>query len=90
MMRPVMARSARRDRGESVGIGVTAGLIFIKNRDSRTGRLGSPGVRWFFWGAVLLAARVDGVLLAASVGLALSPSSRVVVLLKSDFLAYYC
>ena len=31
----------------------------------------------------------DGVLLAASVGRTLSPSSRVVVLLKSDFLAYY-
>jgi len=29
------------------------------------------------------------VLRAASVGIALSPSSRVVVLLKSDFLAYY-
>jgi hypothetical protein len=41
-------------------------------------------------GAVLLAASVDGVLRAASVGLALSPSASVVVLLKSDFLAYYC
>ena len=30
------------------------------------------------------------VLLAASVGRTLSPSARVVVLLKSDFLAYYC
>ena len=52
---------------------------------------------------VLLAASVDGVLRAervglgsrgvlraASVGIALSPSSSVVVLLKSDFLAYYC
>jgi hypothetical protein len=39
---------------------------------------------------VLLAASVDGVLLAASVGITLSPSARVVVLLKSDFLAYYC
>jgi len=52
---------------------------------------GECGVR--FW-AVLLAASVGlgwkGVLLAASVGLALSPSSSVVVLLKSDFLAYYC
>jgi hypothetical protein len=38
---------------------------------------------------VLLAASVDGVLLAASVGRALSPSASVVVLLKSDFLAYY-
>ena len=37
-------------------------------------------VRWGF----------GGVLLAASVGRALSPSARVVVLLKSDFLAYYC
>jgi hypothetical protein len=35
-------------------------------------------------------ATVEGVLLAASVGIALSPSARVVVLLKSDFLAYYC
>ena len=39
---------------------------------------------------VLRAASVDGVLFAASVGRALSPSSRVVVLLKSDFLAYFC
>jgi hypothetical protein len=31
-----------------------------------------------------------GVLLAASVRRALSPSASVVVLLKSDFLAYYC
>ena len=31
-----------------------------------------------------------GVLLAASVGRTLSPSASVVVLLKSDFLAYYC
>jgi len=41
-------------------------------------------------GGVLLAGSVDGVLFAASVGRALSPSSRVVVLLKSDFLAYFC
>ena len=41
-------------------------------------------------GVVLLAASVDGVLLAASVGRTLSPSARVVVLLKSDFLAYFC
>ena len=39
---------------------------------------------------VLRAASVDGVLFAASVGRALSPSSRVVVLLKSDFLGFYC
>jgi hypothetical protein len=39
---------------------------------------------------VLLAASVDGVLLAASVGIALSPPASVVVLLKSDFLAYFC
>jgi hypothetical protein len=39
---------------------------------------------------VLRAASVDGVLLAASVGRTLSPSSSVVVLLMSDFLAYYC
>ena len=43
---------------------------------------------------VLLAASVAlglwAVLLAASVGRTLSPSARVVVLLKSDFLAYYC
>ena len=33
----------------------------------------------------------DGaVLLAASVGITLSPSASVVVLLMSDFLAYYC
>ena len=38
---------------------------------------------------VLRAASVDGVLRAASVGRALSPSASVVVLLKSDFLAYY-
>ena len=31
-----------------------------------------------------------GVLRAASVGRTLSPSASVVVLLKSDFLAYYC
>ena len=41
-------------------------------------------------GAVLLAASVDGVLRAASVGRTLSPSASVVVLHKSDFLAYYC
>jgi hypothetical protein len=39
---------------------------------------------------MLRAASVDGVLRAASVRRALSPSSRVVVLLMSDFLAYYC
>jgi hypothetical protein len=32
----------------------------------------------------------EGVLFAASVGRTLSPSSSVVVLLMSDFLAYYC
>ena len=42
------------------------------------------------FGGVLLAASVDGVLFAASVGRTLSPSARVVVLLRSDFLAYYC
>ena len=31
-----------------------------------------------------------GVLLAASVGRTLSPPARVVVLLMSDFLAYFC
>jgi hypothetical protein len=39
---------------------------------------------------VLRAASVDGVLLAASVGRTLSPSACVVVLLMSDFLAYFC
>ena len=39
---------------------------------------------------VLRAASVDGVLRAASVGRALSPSASVVVLLKSDFLGFYC
>jgi hypothetical protein len=39
---------------------------------------------------VLLAASVAEVLRAASVGRTLSPSASVVVLLKSDFLAYYC
>jgi hypothetical protein len=39
---------------------------------------------------VLLAASADGVLLAASVRRTLSPSACVVVLLMSDFLAYYC
>jgi hypothetical protein len=43
---------------------------------------------------VLLAASVGlglgGVLLAESVGITLSPSASVIVLLKSDFLAYYC
>jgi hypothetical protein len=38
---------------------------------------------------VLIAASVDGVLRAASVGRTLSPSASVVVLLMSDFLAYY-
>jgi len=33
---------------------------------------------------------VEGVLLAGSVGIALSPSASVVGLLRSDFLAYYC
>ena len=42
-----------------------------------------------FWG-VLLAASVDGVLLAASVGITLSPSASVVVLLKSDFHGFFC
>jgi hypothetical protein len=35
-------------------------------------------------------AACGGVLLAESVGRTLSPSARVVVLLKSDFLAYFC
>jgi hypothetical protein len=39
---------------------------------------------------VLRAASVDGVLRAASVGRTLSPPASVVVLLMSDFLAYYC
>jgi len=39
---------------------------------------------------VLRAARLEGVLRAASVGITLSPSARVVVLLMSDFLAYFC
>ena len=39
---------------------------------------------------MLFAASVDGVLFAASVGRTLSPSARVVVLHKSDFLAYFC
>jgi hypothetical protein len=38
---------------------------------------------------VLSAASVDRVLIAASVGRTLSPPASVVVLLKSDFLAYY-
>ncbi len=41
-------------------------------------------------GAVLVAASVDGVLVAASVGRTLSPSASVVVLPMSDFLAYFC
>jgi len=41
-------------------------------------------------GWVLRAASVDGVLRAASVGITLSPSASVVVLLKSDFLGFYC
>jgi hypothetical protein len=41
-------------------------------------------------GWVLRAASVDGVLRAASVGITLSPSARVVVLLKSDFHGFYC
>ena len=42
---------------------------------------------------MLLAAgwvRFGAVLIAASVGRTLSPSASVVVLLKSDFLAYFC
>jgi hypothetical protein len=39
---------------------------------------------------VLRAARLEGVLRAASVGITLSPSARVVVLLKLDFLGFYC
>jgi hypothetical protein len=39
---------------------------------------------------VLLAASVEGVLRAASVGRTLSPSASVVVLLKSDFLGFFC
>jgi len=34
--------------------------------------------------------RVGGVLFAASVGVALSPSAYVVVLLMSDFHGFYC
>ena len=57
------------------------------------------GLDWMWPDGVLLAESVDGVLRAASVGevlraasvgRTLSPSARVVVLLKSDFLAYYC
>ena len=38
----------------------------------------------------LRAASADRVLIAASVGRTLSPPASVVVLLKSDFLAYFC
>ena len=51
--------------------------------------LGGAGGSRRVW-TVLLAASVEGVLLAASVGITLSPPASVVVLLKSDFLAYYC
>jgi hypothetical protein len=60
---------------------------------------GAASLALWRWGVVLRAASVDGVLLAASmdgvlraasVGIALSPSASVVVLLKSNFLAYYC
>jgi hypothetical protein len=51
---------------------------------------GAASLALWRWGVVLRAASVDGVLLAASGGRALSPSASVVVLLKSDFLAYYC
>jgi len=46
---------------------------------------------WGLCGAVRgeCGAGACAVLLAASVGIALSPSASVVVLLKSDFLAYY-
>jgi hypothetical protein len=51
---------------------------------------GAASLALWRWGVVLRAASVDGVLRAASVGIALSPSASVVVLLNSNFLAYYC
>jgi hypothetical protein len=53
--------------------------------------LSFKGAGWRRLGGLggLLAASVDGVLLAASVGRTLSPPACVVVLLMSDFLAYY-
>ena len=65
--------------------------------EGRRGRLGHGtvlGGGW--WGFLGGAARgecgdsIEGVLLAASVGRALSPSASVVVLHRSDFLAYFC
>jgi hypothetical protein len=56
-----------------------------QGRRRRAGRGGLGG-----FGSGECGARAWAVLLAASVGRTLSPSARVVVLLKSDFLAYYC
>ena len=62
-------------------------MLFIEGRALALGGLGGFGLGRQ---GVLFAASVGGVLRAASVGLALSPSARVVVLLKSDFHGFYC
>ena len=62
-----------------VGGAVRGGVLFAEGCCSRRG-----AVRGECGGGI------EPVLLAASVGRALSPSASVVVLLKSDFLAYFC
>jgi hypothetical protein len=56
----------------------------------RRRRAGRGGLGGFGSGECGARAWTEGVLIAASVGRTLSPSASVVVLLKSDFLAYYC
>jgi hypothetical protein len=79
-------RQLGRERGEGVLLAGSGGRFWaVLLAASVDGVLLAASVH-----GVLLAASVDGVLLAASVGIALSPPASVVVLLKSDFLAYFC
>ena len=70
-----MALPGGRDGWDSIPEGFGAGALGRGLGGSASGECG---------------ARVEGVLLAVSVGRALSPSAYVVGLLKSDFLAYFC
>ena len=69
-------------------------LAGVGVRSRRGAKYTGEGAGWRLWGLVRFCLwrvwGLGGVLVAASVGRTLSPPASVVVLLKSDFLAYFC